>query len=118
MTYCLGISVKEGLVLAADSRTNAGVDYVSSYQKLFDFSIPGERVIVACVSGNLSVTQAVVHQIGQDIKTGAKDSLHTMPTMYEIARYIGDEIRKIQDEDRTWLDQDGIKFQCNFLVGG
>ncbi|NEP62700.1 MAG: peptidase, partial [Symploca sp. SIO2G7] len=68
MTYCLGISVKQGLVLAADSRTNAGVDYISSYQKLFDFSIPGDRVIVACTSGNLSVTQAVVHQLGQDIK--------------------------------------------------
>ena len=118
MTYCLGISVKEGLVLAADSRTNAGVDYISSYQKLFDFSLPGERVLVACVSGNLSVTQAVVHQLGQDIKTGVKESLHTIPTMYEIARYIGDKIRAIQDEDRIWLDQDGIKFQCNFLVGG
>ncbi|MEO0867379.1 MAG: proteasome-type protease [Cyanobacteria bacterium J06642_11] len=118
MTYCLGISVKEGLVLAADSRTNAGVDYISSYQKLFDFSVPGERVMVACTSGNLSVTQAVVHQLGQDIQTGASESLHSMDTMYEVARYIGQKIRTIQAEDRTWLDQDGIKFQCNFLVGG
>lgn len=118
VTYCLGISVKEGLVLAADSRTNAGVDYISSYQKLFDFSIPGERVIVACVSGNLSISQAVIHELGQDIKTGAEVSLHNITTMYEVARYIGNKIRNIQEEDRTWLDQDGIKFQCNFLVGG
>lgn len=118
MTYCLGISVNEGLVLAADSRTNAGVDYISSYQKLFDFSIPGERVVVACTSGNLSVTQAVVHEMGQDIKMGSTESLHAISTMYEIARYIGQKIRNIQNEDRTWLDQDGIKFQCNFLVGG
>jgi len=54
MTYCLGIITRYGLVIAADSRTNAGVDYISTYQKLFDFSEPGERVIVLCTSGNLS----------------------------------------------------------------
>ena len=118
MTYCLSIVVKQGLVLAADSRTNAGVDYISSYQKLFDFSIPGERVLVMCTSGNLSVTQAVLHTLRQDIKLGAPISLHTVSTLYDAARYVGKRIRDIQSLDRDWLDKDHIDFQCNFLVGG
>ena len=72
MTYCLGISVEKGLVFAADSRTNAGVDYISSYQKLFDFSVPGERVIILCTAGSLSTSQSVLHQLEQDISTDAE----------------------------------------------
>ncbi|NEP19686.1 MAG: peptidase, partial [Leptolyngbya sp. SIO4C1] len=118
MTYCLGISVKQGFVLAADSRTNAGVDYVSSYQKLFDFSLPGERVVTLCTSGSLSMTQAIIQQLGRDIKTGTKPNLHTLPTLYEIARHIGQKIRQLQEEDRPWLEKDGVDFQCNFLLAG
>lgn len=118
MTYCLGILVKAGLVLATDSRTNAGVDYISSYRKLFDFSRPGERVILLCTSGNLSITQAVVHNLAQDIKHNREPNLHTLPTMYDVARYVGQQIRLMQDLDRPWLDKDSIDFQCSFLVGG
>ncbi|MEO0458102.1 MAG: proteasome-type protease [Cyanobacteria bacterium P01_A01_bin.114] len=118
MTYCLGILVQQGLVLAADSRTNAGVDYVSSYQKLFDFSLPGERVITLCTSGSLSTSQAVIHRLGRDLKTETQPNLHTLPTLHDIARYIGSCSRAMQDEDRPWLEKDGIDFQCNFLLGG
>ncbi len=117
MTYCLGILVKEGLVLAADSRTNAGVDYISSYRKLFDFSKPGERVILLCTSGNLSITQAVVHKLDQDIKR-AEHNLHNLPTLYDVARYLGEQIRTLQEADRAWLEKDKIDFQCSFLLGG
>jgi putative proteasome-type protease len=118
MTYCLGILVKEGLVLAADSRTNAGVDYISSYRKLFEFSKPKERVILLCTSGNLSITQAVMHNLYQDIKTGQKPSLFSLPTLYDVARYVGEQIRNMQTSDRSWLEKDGIDFQCSFLLGG
>ncbi|HIK44298.1 MAG TPA: proteasome-type protease [Leptolyngbyaceae cyanobacterium M65_K2018_010] len=118
MTYCLGILVRAGLVLAADSRTNAGVDYISSYRKLFDFSRTGERVILLCTSGNLSVTQAVVHNLTQDIKRNRDPNLHNLPTLYDIARYIGMQIRTMQEADRPWLEKDRIDFQCSFLVGG
>jgi putative proteasome-type protease len=118
MTYCLGILVKEGLVLAADSRTNAGVDYISSYRKLFEFSGNGERVILMCTSGNLSITQAVMHNINQDIQAGREPNLYSLPTVYEVARYIGEHIRIMQESDRSWLKKDGIDFQCNFLLGG
>lgn len=118
MTYCLGILVQEGLVLAADSRTNAGVDYISSYRKLFDFSRPGERVILLCTSGNLSITQAVVHQLSQDIKRDRTPNLHSLPTLYDVARYLGEQIRALQAADRPWLEKDKIDFQCSFLLGG
>ncbi|NER84378.1 MAG: proteasome-type protease [Leptolyngbya sp. SIO1D8] len=118
MTYCLGILAQQGLVLAADSRTNAGVDYISSYRKLFDFSVPGDRALMLCTSGNLSITQAVLHTLERDIIVNAEINLHTLPTLYDVARYIGNCIRKLQELDRAWLDKDNIDFQCNFLLGG
>ncbi|MYK13354.1 MAG: peptidase, partial [Rhodospirillaceae bacterium] len=60
MTYCVGIKVNDGLVLASDSRTNAGVDRVSTFRKMFAFDRPGDRLFVLLTSGNLSVTQSVV----------------------------------------------------------
>ncbi|MEW6495694.1 MAG: proteasome-type protease [Cyanobacteriota bacterium] len=118
MTYCLGIISCFGLVMAADSRTNAGVDYISTYQKLFDFSRSGERVLLLCTSGNLSITQGVLTQLHRDIKNQEEMNLHTLPTLYDIARYIGNKIRQIQDENRPYLERDKIDYQCNFIVGG
>jgi putative proteasome-type protease len=118
VTYCLGIITKYGLVMAADSRTNAGVDYVSTYQKLFDFSQPGERVILLCTAGNLSVTQGAIAQMHRDIRIPEEANLHTLPTLYDVARYIGAKIRQIQEQDRIWLKQDGIDAQCTLILGG
>ncbi|WP_072619480.1 proteasome-type protease [Spirulina major] len=118
MTYCLGVINRSGLVIAADSRTNAGVDYISAYRKLFDFSLPGERAVILCTSGNLAVTQSILTIIEREIKEGFAVNLHTQKTLYDTACYIGDKIRQVQDRDRTWLERDGIDFQCNFLVGG
>lgn len=118
MTYCLGIHVQQGILLAADSRTNAGVEYISSYRKLFDFSVPGERVILLCTSGNLSITQAVLHALQREITINADITLQTLPTMYDVARHIGASIRKLQEIDRDWLQKDHIDFHCNFLLGG
>jgi putative proteasome-type protease len=118
MTYCLGILTAHGLVLASDSRTNAGVDHISTYQKLFDFSDPGQRVILLCTSGNLSVTQAVINALQQDLKTSQDETIHTLPTLYDVASYIGGKVRQIQEQERPWLEKDGIDFKCNILLGG
>lgn len=118
MTYCLGIINHFGIVMAADSRTNAGVDYISAYRKLFDFSITGERVIAVCTSGNLSVTQGVIAQIRRDIQTHEEVNLHSLANMYDIAQYIGSKSRLIQDRDRTWLERDNIDYKCYFILGG
>jgi putative proteasome-type protease len=118
MTYCLGILTQAGLVMAADSRTNAGVDYISTHQKLFDFSRPGDRVILICTAGNLSITQATLTLLRRDLKANPEVNLHTLPTIYEIARYVGAKARQIQEQDRPWLERDHIDTQCSFLVGG
>jgi putative proteasome-type protease len=104
--------------MAADSRTNAGVDYISTHQKLFDFSNPGERVILICTAGNLSVTQGALTLLRRDLTAQEESNLHTLPTMYEVARYVGTKARQIQEHDRSWLEKDGIDFKCTFLVGG
>jgi putative proteasome-type protease len=118
MTYCLGIINRFGIVMAADSRTNAGVDYISAYRKLFDLSLPGERVIIVCASGNLSVTQGVITRLNRDIQNQAETNLHTLANMFDVARYIGNKSREIQEIDRPWLEKDKIDFSCNFLLGG
>ncbi|MEL7085961.1 MAG: proteasome-type protease [Cyanobacteria bacterium P01_A01_bin.3] len=118
MTYCLGIINSNGIVMAADSRTNAGLDYISTYNKLFDFSVPNERVIIMCASGNLSITQGVVNRIEREIETEAVPNLHTLESMFDIAAYIGRKSREVQKVDRPWMEKDRIDFNCNFLLGG
>ncbi|MCS6812875.1 MAG: proteasome-type protease [Cyanobacteria bacterium] len=118
MTYCLGIVTCYGLVMAADSRTNAGVDYISTYQKLFNFSQPGDRVILICTAGNLAITQSVLTALKRDLSLADTPNLHTMPTLYDAARYVGNKVREVQTYDREWLQKDGIDFQCSFLLGG
>jgi putative proteasome-type protease len=118
MTYCLGIITRHGLVMAADSLTNAGVDYVSTYQKLFDFSQPGERALLICTAGNLSMTQGVITMLEQDLKQQVSTNLHTLPSLYEVARYLGQKTRQMLEEHRPWLQKDNIDFQCSLLLGG
>ena len=118
MTYCLGIITRYGLVLGADSRTNAGVDYVSTYQKLFDFSDAGQRVVLLATSGNLSITQAIVNSLHHDLKLMESENMHTLPTLYDITRYVGNKVRQIQAQERPWLEKDGIDYSCTLLLGG
>ncbi len=118
MTYCLGIINQFGIVMAADSRTNAGVDYTSSYKKLFDLSLPRERAIIICTSGSLSVSQGVMTRLNRDLQNQEAKNLHTIDNMYDIAKYIGNKSREIQELDRSWLEKDNIDFSCNLLLGG
>lgn len=104
--------------MAADSRTNAGVDHVSTYRKLFDFSLPGDRVLILCTSGNLSITQATITALQEDLKAHDRENLHNILTIAEAARYIGQTLRGIQSREREWLEKDGIDYHCNILLGG
>jgi len=118
MTYCIGIVTRSGLVIGADSRTNAGVDYVSTYRKLFDMSLPGQRVLLLCTSGNLSISQSVMTALQRDLKLEDSENLHNIPSLYDIARYIGDKLREVQERERPWLERDKIDYACNFISGG
>ena len=88
MTYCLAIKINEGLVFASDSRTNAGLDNISTYSKMFTFNV-GDRAFVILTSGNLSTSQAVYHRIEKDLSSeNSLKSLNTCADIEEVASYI------------------------------
>jgi putative proteasome-type protease len=116
MTYCLGIVTKAGLVMASDSRTNAGYDQVNTCRKMHAFVKDGERVFVLLASGSLSCTQSVITLLRRDFDKGM--GLAQTTSMYDAARIIGNEIRRVADMDRTALERDDYKFNVHFLLGG
>ncbi len=116
MTYCLGIMTKQGLVLASDSRTNAGFDQVNVCRKMHWFVQPGERVFVILNSGSLSISQSVVTLLGQEFDAGR--GLATANSLYEAARIVGDCVRRVSDIDRASLERDSFSFNVHLLLGG
>ena len=89
MSYCLAIKVKEGLVFASDSRTNAGLDNINTYSKMFTFNV-GDRAFVLLTAGNLATSQAVYHQLEKDISAeNPKMSLNLCEDLEEAASYVG-----------------------------
>jgi putative proteasome-type protease len=116
MTYCLGIVTKYGLVMASDSRTNAGYDQVNVVRKMHTFVQPGERVFVVLSSGSLSMTQSILTLLRRDFSAGK--GLATAPSLYDAARAIGEQVRRVAELDRPALERDGYNFNPNFLLGG
>lgn len=116
MTYCLGIKTREGLIMASDSRTNAGYDQVNVCRKMHTFTDPGERVFVILTSGSLSITQSVITLLREDFSRGA--GLATARSMYEAARVVGACVRAVSDMDRDALAKDEYNFNIHLLLGG
>ena len=121
MTYCCGILVREGLVMIADTRTNAGLDNVSTFRKLHTFIEPGERVMALATSGNLSLSQSVVSLLSEGITnpvTGEVETLKNAPTMFQAASRIGDAVRRVHSIEAAALEANDVKFDVAFLFGG
>jgi putative proteasome-type protease len=121
MTYCCGILVRDGLVMFADTRTNAGVDNISTFRKLHVFSQPGERIMAIATSGNLSVSQSVVSMLREgweNSETGETETLMNAHTMFQAAQSVGRAIRKILTEEGPALTASDVKFDVSFLLGG
>ena len=116
MTYCLGIVTKYGLVMASDSRTNAGYDQVNVCRKMHVFEQPGERLFVLLASGSLSLTQSVITLLRRDFDAGK--GLAQAPSLYDAARSIGEQVRRVSDIDRAALERDEYKFNVHLLLGG
>jgi putative proteasome-type protease len=116
MTYCLGIKTRRGLVMASDSRTNAGYDQVNVCRKMHLFVKEGDRVFVILSSGNLSLTQSIVALLQQDFDRGA--GLATAASMYDAARVVGERVRRLSDLDRPALERDDFRFNVHLLLGG
>lgn len=120
MTYGVALKLERGLVFAADTRTNAGVDNIAQYRKLQSWRKPGDRVLVLVSAGNLAVTQAVMSLLNEQIATAASDSLHLLnaPNMFRAARIVGDAVRETRRADGPALEAARAGFNASFLFGG
>ena len=121
MTYCCGVLVREGLVMIADTRTNAGLDDISSFRKLHNFVMPGERAISIASAGNLSITQSVLTLASEGLEnpeTGIVETLANTPSMFRTAQLLGRAIRKVRDIEGEALEKAEIAFKITLLVGG
>lgn len=120
MTYCVGIRLQEGMVLASDTRTNAGVDHISTFKKMYTFGQEGERVIFLMTAGNLATSQAVVNRLRRDLNQGAEQNLLSIPTLAEAAQMVGRFATETayQTRQTAAMVQDGAGFGSTFLLGG
>lgn len=121
MTYCCGILVRDGLVMIADTRTNAGLDNVSTFRKLHIFKKPGERIMAIASAGNLAISQSVLSTLSeglQDPITGETETLMNAPTMFQAAQRIGRAIRHVNATEGVVLQAEDINFDVSFLFGG
>lgn len=121
MTYCAGILVDQGLVMVADTRTNAGLDNISVYRKLHVFASPGERVLALAAAGNLSVSQSVVSLLTEGLEnedTKEIETIHQAPTMFRAAQLIGRAIRHVRTTEGKGFDEAKLSFDVSFLFGG
>lgn len=118
MTYCVGILLKEGMVLASDSRTNAGLDNIATFCKMTAFEREGDRVIVLLSSGNLAGTQAVISVLRQR-GTAGDGSTHiwNANTLFDVAILVADAMRDIDRRDGSYLTDSG-GFNASFILGG
>ena len=119
MTYCVAMSLEAGMIFAADSRTNAGVDQIGRFSKLRVFVREGDRVVVTLSSGNLSMTQSALNILEQRTRSGdSQMQMWNAPSMFDIARLVGDALREVKMRDGPYLLQNNIDSHATFTVGG
>lgn len=119
MTYCVGILLKDGIILASDSRTHAGVDNFAQFCKMTVFEREGDRALVLLSSGNLAGTQAVITTLKQ--RAVAEDgvpNLWTARTMFDFVTLVSDAVRDVGRRDRPHLEKSDLKFDASFIIGG
>jgi putative proteasome-type protease len=101
MTYCVGLLLNDGMVLLSDTRTNAGLDNISTYRKMFTFEEPGERVIVIMTAGSLSVSQTTIARLREAMDepdATSETSIMQAPTMLKVADIVGDMLARVRAE--------------------
>ncbi len=119
MTYCVALRLDAGMIFASDSRTNAGVDHVSTFAKMRVFERKDDRVIVVLASGNLAITQGVVNLLDRhQHATEGTATIWNVESMYDAAALVGDALREMQKRDGPYLMQNNIDASANLIVGG
>jgi len=119
MTYCVALRLDAGMIFASDSRTNAGVDHVSTFTKMRVFEKADDRVIVVLSSGNLAMSQGVINILDRHAHAPEDEpTIWNVESMYDAAQLLGDALREMQRKDGPFLMQSNIDAGANMLVGG
>ena len=121
MTYCVGLLLNEGMVLLSDTRTNAGLDNISTYRKMFTFEEPGERVIVIMTAGSLSVTQTSIAQLREaieDPEASPETSIMLAPTLLKVAEIVGATLAAVRLEVDEKLSAMNQGASASMIVAG
>ena len=118
MTYCVGITVDSGLVFLSDSRTNAGVDQISTFRKMHIYEVPGDRVMVLLTAGNLALSQAIASSLRVQLHEPGDTGLASAPNMFSAAKRVGDAVRKVYRREGASFKEFGIEFNVSMVFGG
>lgn len=119
MTYCAAMRLKDGMIFASDTRTNAGVDHISTFRKLYQYGVEGERFIVLQTAGSLATSQAVFTKLQQDIDQRQENNLHTVATLFDAAQMVGECMRNVMNHAKMVAnDPNSSTFTSSFMLGG
>lgn len=118
MTYCVGMLLDAGMVFLADSRTNAGVDQISTFRKVAIYDQPGKCIMVLLTAGNLAISQALTSILRECNESATQASLFKAPNMFEAALQVGDALREVHRRDAESLKEHNIEFNASFIFGG
>jgi putative proteasome-type protease len=121
MTYCVGIKLKAGLVFLSDSRTNSGLDQISTFRKMIVYEKPGERFMTLLSAGNLSISQSVreILQVEQlKDEAGEPLTIWNAKSMFDAARVLGSAVRHVYQRDAESLKKAGVEFNVSLIFGG
>ena len=120
MSYCVGIRLNKGLVFMSDTRTNAGVDNFSTFQKMFTWSKPGKRFITVMAAGNLATTQTVISLLDERTKAleDRNPSIVTAPSIFQVAQIIGQTLRDVIQGSVAFGQEATSTFDATIILGG
>ena len=118
MTYCVGLLLNAGLVLLSDTRTNAGVDNISTYRKMFTFAEEGERAIIIMTAGSLSVTQTTMARLDEATSNPDNRSIMTAETMLEVAEMVGTTLAEVSEQVASRMGAKAQSARASMIVAG
>jgi putative proteasome-type protease len=122
MTYCVGIRLDAGLVFLSDSRTNAGLDAISTFRKMMIYEKPGDRFMVMLSAGNLSISQSVREILQVEKIDGGEGheplTIWNATSMFDATRVLGSAVRRVYETDGPALKAAGVDFNASMIFGG
>lgn len=120
MTYCVGLRLDHGLVFMSDTRTNAGLDNISTFRKMASWEVPGERLVTVMTAGNLATTQSVISLLDERSKAASErhPSVLEQPSMFQVAREVGQTLREVIASNRGDGQVAESTFNATMIVGG